>query len=118
MANDLVLDRGGGEGRVLITEDTDFVELVYAHLHGSGGATLLRFPARVRSRVPAELPHLIKEQEDRLIGPSSYSNQVGRGSAVAHSHRASCAVGGGLSMEFRLQHWPMVGSSIDATRLF
>jgi uncharacterized protein (DUF433 family) len=45
MADDLVLDRAVREGRVLITKDTDFGELVYAHFHESGGVILLRFPA-------------------------------------------------------------------------
>jgi len=57
MADDFVLDRAVRERRVLSTEDTEFGELVYAHFPESGGVILLRFPARARSRVAAELVH-------------------------------------------------------------
>jgi len=43
--DDPVLDRAVRERRVLITEDTDFGELVYACFHESRGVILLRFPA-------------------------------------------------------------------------
>ena len=56
------------EARILITEDTDFGELVYAHAQASGGVVLLRFPAGVRSRIASQLLHLIEDQGDRLVG--------------------------------------------------
>ena len=66
--DDRVIERAVREERILITEDTDFGELVYAHAHESGGVILLRFPADARSRLACELLHLIDVQEDRLIG--------------------------------------------------
>ena len=46
--DDNVIDLAVREARILITEDTDFGQLVYAHAHPSAGVILLRFPAAVR----------------------------------------------------------------------
>jgi len=43
-----VLKRARDEKRVLLTEDTDFGELVYADGFGSSGVILFRFPATAR----------------------------------------------------------------------
>lgn len=43
-----VIDLAVRQERILITEDTDFGQLVYAHAHPSGGVILIRFPAGVR----------------------------------------------------------------------
>lgn len=47
-ADDQVLDLAFQEGRVLITEDRDFGELVYSYARPSAGVILLRFPSRAR----------------------------------------------------------------------
>ena len=52
------------ERRTLITEDTDFGELVYAHAHATSGVILLRFPARARSRLAPEVLHFVEHAPD------------------------------------------------------
>ena len=52
------------EERILITEDTDFGQLVYAHAHTSTGVILIRFPARVRG-------NLVKQVSNRPVSPKS-----------------------------------------------
>jgi len=48
-----VLQRARDEKRVLLTEDTDFGELVYAEGLGSSGVVLFRFPATTRPTIAA-----------------------------------------------------------------
>jgi predicted nuclease of predicted toxin-antitoxin system len=48
-----VLRRALTENRVLVTEDHDFGNMVYAHGRSSAGVILLRFPSRVRQAKPA-----------------------------------------------------------------
>jgi predicted nuclease of predicted toxin-antitoxin system len=45
-----VLDRALNENRILITEDRDFGELVFAHRRPSTGVILLRFDSRAASQ--------------------------------------------------------------------
>ncbi len=40
------------EGRILLTEDKDFGQLVHANQAAAGGVFLLRFPARARADLP------------------------------------------------------------------
>lgn len=55
-------------GRVLLTEDKDFGQLVYAELRESSGVILIRFPASEREALPAAVLATVTELEDRLIG--------------------------------------------------
>jgi hypothetical protein len=48
-----VLKRARDENRILLTEDTDFGELVYAEGLGSSGVVLFRFPASARGAIAA-----------------------------------------------------------------
>ena len=48
-----VLERALNEKRVLITEDRDFGELVYARAQSSAGVILVRFHSQVRRAKPA-----------------------------------------------------------------
>ncbi len=48
-----VLDRALNEKRVLMTEDRDFGELVYARCRPSTGVILVRFHSRARREKPA-----------------------------------------------------------------
>lgn len=48
-----VLERALNEKRVLITEDRDFGELVYARGRSSAGVILVRFHSRARRAKPA-----------------------------------------------------------------
>lgn len=56
------------EGRVLITEDKDFGQLVYAELRESSGVILVRFPASERSALPEAMLETVRELGDRLVG--------------------------------------------------
>ncbi len=56
------------EERILITEDKDFGQLVYAHGQKSVGVILLRFPVRARTIIIKELSQLIEQAGDRLAG--------------------------------------------------
>lgn len=72
------------EGRILITEDTDFGELVYAHGLESAGVILLRFPARARARLAPQVLAFIEHYEDKLVG-AFVVIQPGR-ARISHTH--------------------------------
>lgn len=61
-----VIRLGSEEGRLLLTEDKDFGQLVYAEGSGLKGVVLLRFPAPARSRAPAAVLALVSEHAERL----------------------------------------------------
>ena len=61
-----VLDRALNENRVLITEDRDFGNLVYAQSRPSAGVILLRFPANTRQAKPATLVEAVAAVGSRL----------------------------------------------------
>ncbi len=46
--DDVVLELARTSGRILLTEDKDFGQLVYADRQATGGVILIRFPARAR----------------------------------------------------------------------
>ncbi len=54
--------------RILLTEDKDFGQLVYARGQKAVGVVLLRFPTSARKQVSRDLVQLVKEQGERLIG--------------------------------------------------
>lgn len=56
------------ERRVLLTEDKDFGQLVYAELRDSSGVILIRFPASEREALPGAMLETVKELGDRLAG--------------------------------------------------
>ena len=56
------------ENRVLITEDKDFGQLVYADKRASGGVLFIRFPAGIRRRLPQAVVDLVNQNGERLIG--------------------------------------------------
>lgn len=56
------------ERRILLTEDKDFGQLVFAAGRKSVGVVLIRFPARARSAVGARMLELVREHVDRLVG--------------------------------------------------
>ena len=61
-----VLERAFKENRVLITEDRDFGELVYAQRRPSTGVILLRFDSRARRLKPPTIVDAISKLESRL----------------------------------------------------
>src|SRR6202171_6846323 len=66
-ANDeQVLERALNEKRVLITEDRDFGELVYARGRSSAGVILVRFGSRARKTKPATVAEAVAKLGSRL----------------------------------------------------
>lgn len=56
------------ECRVLLTEDKDFGQLVFAAGRKSVGVVLMRFPAGARSAVGPRILDLVHKHTDRLVG--------------------------------------------------
>jgi len=52
--------------RILLTEDKDFGEWVFAHREAIGGVLLIRFPAAKRATMPAALLELVSNLEKDL----------------------------------------------------
>ena len=67
-ADDRVLGLALRQGRVLVTEDTDFGELVFRRGNRSIGVILLRFPARARADLAGSVVALVDAVGDRLVG--------------------------------------------------
>lgn len=63
-----VIDLAVREGRVLLTEDKDFGQLVYAELRRSSGVILVRFPATHREELPQFVLEAVEQVGDRLTG--------------------------------------------------
>ena len=61
-----VLERALNERRVLITEDRDFGELVYARGRSSAGVILVRFPSSARRAKPATVIEAVSKLGLRL----------------------------------------------------
>ena len=61
-----VLERALKEKRVLITEDRDFGELVYARGRSSAGVILVRFHSRARQAKPATVVEAVAKLSSRL----------------------------------------------------
>src|SRR5258707_10291647 len=61
-----VLERAVNEQRVLITEDQDFGELVYARGRSSAGVILVRFHNRARRAKPATVVEAVAKLGSRL----------------------------------------------------
>ncbi len=64
--DDQVLERALQEKRVLITEDRDFGELVYARGRSSAGVILVRFPSRARRAKSATVIEAVSTLGSRL----------------------------------------------------
>src|SRR5215468_11274133 len=67
-ADDQVLERALNEKRVLITEDRDFGELVYARGRQSAGVVYVRFDSRARFAKTATVVEAITKLGSRLQG--------------------------------------------------
>ena len=65
------------EERILLTEDKDFGQLVYAHGQEICGVIFLRFPHSARKQISNEVVRLVKQQREKLIG-SFVTIQPGR----------------------------------------
>lgn len=65
-ADEVVIERALAERRVLITEDRDFGELVYARGRSSAGVVFVKFPSRVRRLKPAAVVEAVAKLGARL----------------------------------------------------
>ena len=63
-----IIDRCHGEGRILLTEDKDFGQLVYASGAQATGVILLRFPAGRRAEMTESVVNLVAAHADKLAG--------------------------------------------------
>lgn len=61
-----VIDLSMREDRVLITEDKDFGQLVYAHGHASRGVVLIRYPALLRQRLSRDVVKPAEQKKEAL----------------------------------------------------
>lgn len=64
----VVVDLAFRERRILLTEDKDFGQLVYAHSQQSTGVILIRYPAGVRKTLAEAVVALVSRVEDNLMG--------------------------------------------------
>jgi predicted nuclease of predicted toxin-antitoxin system len=62
-----VMERAFGERRVLITEDRDFGELVYARGHSTMGVIFVKFHSRARRAKPAAVVDAVAKLGERLL---------------------------------------------------
>ncbi len=63
-----ILDLAVREQRILLTEDKDFGELVYANARAASGVILVRFPGNVRATLPTAVTTLVNEKGEQLFG--------------------------------------------------
>jgi predicted nuclease of predicted toxin-antitoxin system len=66
--DDAVMKRAVEGSCILITEDKDFGQLVYANMQRTGGVIFIRFPARARRSLPATVVELVRRRGESLIG--------------------------------------------------
>jgi predicted nuclease of predicted toxin-antitoxin system len=62
-----VMERAFDQGRVLITEDADFGELVYARGRPSAGVILVKFDRRTRNAKPVAVVEAVAKLGARLL---------------------------------------------------
>jgi predicted nuclease of predicted toxin-antitoxin system len=56
------------EGAVLLTEDKDFGQLVFAERRATGGVIFIRFPAAFRAGLPRVVCRLVEQRGEKLVG--------------------------------------------------
>jgi len=67
ISDEQVLRLARAEARVLVTEDKDFGELVYAQRHEMSGVILLRFPGNARSTMAQMAVDAVKTLGPKLV---------------------------------------------------
>ena len=63
-----VIDLAVLEGRILLAEDKDFGQLVYAHGQEMAGVISLRFPASARKEIARDVLEPVKREGEKLKG--------------------------------------------------
>jgi predicted nuclease of predicted toxin-antitoxin system len=66
--DDEVLKAAARQGSVLLTEDKDFGEWIFAHGQSAEGVVLIRFPARMRKDMIEAVVEVVTEHGTELIG--------------------------------------------------
>lgn len=66
--DNVVIALADREGRILLTEDKDFGQLVYANARHSGGVILVRFPSQARKALAGTVVHLVSQIGEHLLG--------------------------------------------------
>jgi predicted nuclease of predicted toxin-antitoxin system len=64
----MVMDLSLRESRVLLTEDKDFGQLVYAQSQQSSGVIFIRYPATARKSLQKDVVTLVSQLETDLTG--------------------------------------------------
>jgi predicted nuclease of predicted toxin-antitoxin system len=67
-SDDEVMRMALTSGRILLTEDKDFGQLVYANGQASRGVPLIRFPSRARSQLGPTVVAAVEQAGERLFG--------------------------------------------------
>jgi predicted nuclease of predicted toxin-antitoxin system len=66
--DNVVIDLANREKSILITEDKDFGQLVYASGHESVGVLLVRYPFPSRKKLFKDIVQLVRQSGDELVG--------------------------------------------------
>lgn len=72
-----VIERAMQEERILLTEDKDFGQFVFAHGHNISGVIFLRYPSSVRRQIAEQVVELIDQRGEQLAG-CFVTVQIGR----------------------------------------
>ncbi len=72
-----VIDLALRDERILLTEDKDFGQLVYAHGQRTLGVIFFRYPTSARQQIANDLVRLVRQQGEKLIG-AFVTVQIGR----------------------------------------
>ena len=64
----IVLELANREERILLTEDKDFGQLVFASRQEAGGVIFIRFPVSARSELASSMVELIKQHGNKIRG--------------------------------------------------
>ena len=66
--DDAVIALAARKGRIFVTEDRDFGQLVYAAAKPAPGVILIRYPSTARAGLPAMLVEIVAKQGKKLGG--------------------------------------------------
>ena len=61
-----VLESAFEEGRILLTEDKDFGEWIFAHKRATAGILLVRYPANLRAQITQAMVELVSKHGTEL----------------------------------------------------
>ncbi len=66
--DDSVMEHALREERIVVTEDKDFAQLVYANRQATGGVLFLRFSAKARASIAKTVVDIVQRRGERLKG--------------------------------------------------